>query len=101
MADRRSPSIMSGAATPDLATHHNLERTTISAIAPITNVAYNNDCSADMESPTRKPVPSKMQTHGETVLEAWQRMLHLLDGDDGVVVDGDTLNVAKVIAVAR
>ncbi|KAM0426724.1 hypothetical protein ACHAPT_008040 [Fusarium lateritium] len=43
----------------------------------------------------------KASTHAESTLDIWRRLQSLKDGKDKVILDGDNLDIASLIAVAR
>ncbi|KAJ4328198.1 hypothetical protein N0V84_001400 [Fusarium piperis] len=43
----------------------------------------------------------KTSTHAESTLDIWRRLQSLKDGKDKVILDGDNLDIASLIAVAR
>ncbi|KAI8687351.1 hypothetical protein LRP88_13272 [Fusarium phalaenopsidis] len=43
----------------------------------------------------------KASTHAESTVDIWRRLQSLKDGKDKVILDGDNLDIASLIAVAR
>lgn len=104
MTDPGTPSAVTWSdcvATPDSATRRHVGLTHIPSMTAMMNIAADSDCTPNVAGTTPKHLPVKFQSHGQTVLGAWKGMLKLLDADEEVVIDGHTLDVAKVVAVAR
>lgn len=44
---------------------------------------------------------SESRGHGVTVLSRWRSLLDIVEGSNAISVDGKTLNISRVVAVAR